>query len=117
MRISHSLAIMVVLVVIASAMHAFVVSRGGELSGGAGYLWYATFSYLVALAIEADRKSRQLAAPFEYGAFVFFAWPVAVPYYLFKVRGWRGLALGLGLILFASIPDFIAIATYFLVQD
>lgn len=117
MKTGYSLFFMVILVAIGSAINAFAASRGGELSPGSSYLWYATFSYVVALAVEADRKSRKLSAPYEYGALVFFAWPAVVPYYLFTVRKWRGLALGLGLILFSCIPDFTYFITCILVQE
>ena len=117
MKIRYSLAALIFLVVAASVVQVLFVSRGEELSRGSGYLWYATYSYVVALAVEADRRSRQMSAPFEYSAFVFFAWPVLVPYYLYGVRGWRGLALGVGLVLYSSIPDFAAYVTYFLMQE
>lgn len=116
-RLKPLFAIMVILVVVASAANVFVVSRGGELSRGTACLWYATYSYLVALAVEAHRKSRKLPAPFEYGAFVFFGWPVVVPYYLYTLRRWRGVALGIGFLLFSYIPDVASLATYLLIED
>jgi hypothetical protein len=36
---------------------------------------------------------KDLGLPFEFEAFVFFAWPIALPYYLVKSRGSRGLLL------------------------
>jgi hypothetical protein len=71
----------------------------------------------VAWWVEGDRKAKGISAPFEYSAFMFFVWPVLAPYYLFKSRRWRGLALGLGLIVFSSIPDIVAIAIYYLVME
>jgi hypothetical protein len=108
---------MVVLVVLASAISAFAVARGSEISRGAGYLWYVAFSYVVALAVEADRKSRHLSAPFEYAAFVLFAWPLIVPYYLYQIIGWRGILLGFGLVAFSAVPDLVALATYLLMPE
>ena len=117
MKVGYSLLIMVILVAIGSVINAFVAILGGELSRGSLFLWYATFSYVVALSVETDRKSRKLSAPYEYGAFVFFAWPVVVPYYLFTVHRWRGLAFGLGLILFSCIPDFTSFITCLLIEE
>lgn len=108
---------MVVLVVFAAAIGAFAIARGSEISRGAGYLWYAAFSYVVALAVEADRKSRHLSTPFEYAAFVFVAWPLVVPYYLYQIKGWRGMLLGLGLVGFSCVPDLVAVATYLLMRE
>lgn len=96
---------LVVLVLLASAVSALAIARGSEISRGAGYLWYVAFSYVVALAVEADRKSRRLSAPFEYAAFVFVAWPLIVPYYLYQIKGWRGVLLGFGLIALSAVPD------------
>jgi hypothetical protein len=105
------------LVLFATVAQVFFTMRGLNLSRGSGDLWYFTFSYVIALLVEVDRKTRQVPAPFEYAAFVLFVWPLAVPYYLFKTRGWRGFAIGLGLILLAAIPDFAALVTYNLVGD
>lgn len=117
MKLRHLLATMVVLVLFASAVSAFAITRGGDISRGAGYLWYAAFSYVVALAVEADRKSRRLSAPFDHAAFVFFAWPFVVPYYLYQVKGWPGVLSGVGLIAFSLVPDLVAFATYLLVPE
>ncbi len=117
MKAKPWLFVMVMLVAVISAVNIFVAIHGAQISPGAKWLWYVTFSYFVALVVEADRKSRKLSAPYEYGAFVFFGWPLAVPYYLYTVYGWRGIALGLGFWLFSLIPDVAYIATYLVVPE
>ena len=82
------------------------------LSESTSKLSYFTLSLLVALLIESDRKSRGRAAPFEYAAFVFFAWPFIAPYYFFSVLRWRGLAIGLGLVLLGLLPDLVVMLFY-----
>jgi hypothetical protein len=104
-------------VVIGTAAQVFATFQGGELSRSTGQLWYFTFSYAVAGWVEMDRKERSIRAPFEYSAFMFFIWPVLAPYYLFRSRRWRGFALGIGLIILASVPDLAAIAVYYLSGD
>ena len=111
MKIKPLLAAMFFLIVAFSAAQAFAVIHGGVISRGTAHLWYVTFSYLVALTIEADRKSRKLSAPYEYSALVFFAWPFVVPYYLYILQGWRGVWIGVGFYLFSCLPDITAIAT------
>jgi hypothetical protein len=108
---------LVVLVLLAAAIGAFAIARGSEISRRAGYLWHVAFSYVVALAVEADRKSRHLSAPFEFAAFVFVAWPLIVPYYLYQIKGWRGILLGVGLVAFSAVPDLVAFATYVLMPE
>jgi hypothetical protein len=96
---------MIGLVAIGTAFEAFITLRGGKVSLRSGQLWAISFSYAVAWWVETDRRSRNIPAPFEYAAFMFFMWPVLLLPYLFKSRGWRGFALGIGVILFSCIPD------------
>jgi hypothetical protein len=51
-----------------------------------------------------DRRSRSFSVPFEFDAFVFFAWVVVVPYYLLKTRGTRGLIGAIGFWALAITP-------------
>ena len=101
---------------IGAVTEAYAASRGAGLSRTAAELWYVCFSYSVAWWVELDRKARGIAAPLEYAAFMFFAWPLLAPYYLFRSRRWRGLALGLGLILLSTMPDLMAMAAYLLLS-
>jgi hypothetical protein len=117
MKIKLSLSLIVALVLIATVSNVFAAINGLELSKHTGVLWYLILSYLVALAVEADRKSRKIPAPFEYAALVFFAWIFVLPYYLYSVHKWRGLLLSIGFILFILIPDFATIVTYLIVEE
>jgi hypothetical protein len=47
----------------------------------------------IALWVLADARRRRLALPYDAGSFVYFAWPVLAPAYLFFTRGWRGFAI------------------------
>jgi hypothetical protein len=40
----------------------------------------------------ADARKRHRSVSYDFGSFVFFAWPVLVPMYLFSTRGWRAFA-------------------------
>jgi hypothetical protein len=117
MKIKLSLALIVALVLIGTVSNVFAAINGLELSLRTGILWYLILSYLVALAVEADRKSRKIPAPYEYAALVFFAWLLVLPYYLYSVHKWRGLLLSIGFIAFTLIPDFATIVTYLLIEE
>lgn len=91
---------------------AYMGMHGGWLSESTSRHSYFILSFLVAILIERDLKIRGLSAPFEYAAFVFFAWPVVAPYYFFSVLRWKGLALGLGLFLLALAPDVALFLTH-----
>jgi hypothetical protein len=60
-------------------------------------LWTFEFSLILTLWVRADRQVRGFSVPFEFDAFVFFAWPAVVHYYLYRSRGGRGLLLGVGI--------------------
>jgi hypothetical protein len=106
------IAAMVLLVSVGAVGHAYAVFRGADISRGSGQLWYFCFSYCVAWWVDIDRRARGISTPFEYSAFMFFAWPLLVPYYLFKCSRWKGLALGLGLILLSYVPNVVALTVY-----
>ena len=54
-------------------------------------LWSLEFQTLLAVWVRMDRRHRNVSLPFEFDTFVFFGWPVALPYYLYRTRGRRGL--------------------------
>lgn len=114
---SVPLTALALLVVVGTAVQAFATLQGEEISRSTGELWYFTFSYAVAVWVETDRKVRNIPAPFEYSAFMFFAWPALAPYYLFQSRRWRGFALGVGLIVLTYVPYFAAVAVYYLYSE
>jgi len=77
-------------------------SRAGEIGlfeVAAGYLVAST----IALWILRDAERRRWELPYDFGSWVFFFWPVVVPLYLFKTRGWRGLkVMGLFVLIYAT---------------
>ena len=54
-------------------------------------LWALEFQVLLAIWVRMDRRHRNVSLPFEFDAFVFFGWPVVVPYYMYRTRGKRGV--------------------------
>jgi len=75
-------------------------------------LYNFAFALILVYAVETDRRARSLAMPYEYNAFLFFLWPVALPVYLFQTRRWRGLAIGVGMLVLSEVPSLAAIAVY-----
>ena len=71
-------------------------------------LWTFEFRTLLAIWVRINRSNRSLSLPFEFDAFVFFAWPVAVPYYLYRIRGRRGLFLSAAIYGLYVTPEVIA---------
>jgi hypothetical protein len=75
---------------------------------GAELLWTFEFRILLAFWVRIDRKVRSFRLPFEFDAFVFFAWPVAVPYYLYRTRSSRGLLLTAAIYVLYLAPNVVA---------
>lgn len=65
-----------------------------RLPPGADYASGLAFSLILASWVLADARKRRSQLCYDYGSFVFFAWPVVVPVYLFRTRGpWAFLTL------------------------
>jgi hypothetical protein len=47
----------------------------------------------IALWVLADARRRGRELPYDAGSFIYFAWPVFAPAYLFSTRGWRGFGV------------------------
>ncbi len=62
---------------------------------------------IVSLWVLADARRRGRPLPYDFGSFVYFAWPFILPVYLFQTRGARALLALLG---FAGIC-FLALFT------
>ena len=73
------------------AVHHLGATRSSEL------LWEFEFRMVLAWWVSFDWRACELRVPFEFDAFVFFAWPFLVPWYLYRTRGWRGLLLVAGI--------------------
>ena len=46
----------------------------------------------IALWVLADSRRRGQSLHYDAGSFIYFAWPVLAPIYLFSTRGWRAFA-------------------------
>lgn len=67
---------------------------------------------IIAAWVIRDARNRKRALCYDYGTFVFFAWPILVPVYLFQTRGKWALVT---LIYFVAICAASAIEHLFLV--
>jgi hypothetical protein len=71
-------------------------------------LWSFEFQVLLAIWVRMDRRRRNVSLPFEFDAFVFFVWPVVVPYYLYRTRSGRGLIVTAAVYTLYVIPEVIS---------
>ena len=94
---------------LASAVGRTVLAvRGIPLTPETGRLDSFVFHLVLALWVRSDRQARNFRVPFEFDAFVFFAWPFLLPWYLYQTRGPRGLLYAAATCGLAILPHFIA---------
>ena len=85
-----------------AAVHSLGESETADL------LWRFEFNLILAWWVHDDRRVRGFRVPYEFDAFVFFAWPIIVPYYLYRTRRGRGLLLVTGIFGLHMMPYVIA---------
>jgi hypothetical protein len=66
--------------------------EGITLIYAVGLLW-ATGWWL-----RTDSRRRGVLSVYDLGFFLYLAWPIVMPYYLLKTRGWNGLLVMLGFV-------------------
>jgi hypothetical protein len=90
-----------VLVAIESGWFAYV---GEDLPAHTMRIWPIFLALFFAWWVYSDRHARGVGMPFEFEAFVVFLWPIVLPYYLYRTRGWWGVLLAAGCWLLYLIP-------------
>ena len=85
-----------------------VIPELGQTQG----LWTILFGLFLTWWVYADRGERGFRVPFEFEYFVWLAWPVLIPYYLYRRRHWRGLLFGLGIWVLYFVPYLVSAIVY-----
>lgn len=89
---------------------------GIEGSGLSQLLWRWGTALLLVWWVQADARETKYRPCYEYSAFMFFGWPLLLPYYLLRTRGIRGVFLmGFFFMLFFA-PWVVAWAVFFLTR-
>jgi hypothetical protein len=76
------------------------------------YSWLLVFSILLSLWIHADTRLQRIHQPLDFGFIFLGFWPLALPYYLIKTRGTRGIALCAGFFATYLAPFALARGAY-----
>lgn len=84
------LVMLIVLFVIGNAGTALAAAAGHPLRPAFLLLYYGGVAWALAWGVMADCRERGIPTSVDHGWFVFYAWPLVVPYHLLKTRGWRG---------------------------
>jgi hypothetical protein len=75
------------------------------------------FGVLLAWWVHSDRRARGVEMPFEFEALVVFLWPIVLPYYLYRTRGWWGLLLGGGFWVLYLVPSVAPVLIHTAITD
>jgi hypothetical protein len=89
---------------------ACIVAPEGKAPKGAGVASGYALPLVLALWVSADARKRGKQLFYDYGSFVFFAWPIMMPVYLFQTRRLRAFLTLLyfaGIWLVAMLPLFV----------
>jgi hypothetical protein len=82
-----------------------LATHGATIPRGVEFLWDVAFRLFLIAWVRADRRTHVFSASYEFDAFLFFAWPAAMPYYFYKTRGARGLLVAFGVFVLLIVPD------------
>jgi hypothetical protein len=108
LSISKSLIPLVALTAIFALELSVLAAHRASVPQATELLWSFEFSLILTWWVQVDRRARGFSVPYEFEVFVFFGWPVVVPYYLYRSRGRRGLLLGAGICGLYVAPAFAA---------
>lgn len=78
------------------------------VQGRSAELWTTIFRLVLAWWVLADRRLGAIHIPYDFESFVFFAWPIVLPWYLWKTRRGRGLLYTVAVYVLYVIPNVIA---------
>ena len=109
------MAALATLTLISAAGRSILAVQGISLPKETGQLDSLAFNLIVSLWVHFDRLGCGFHVPFEFDAFVFFAWPFVVPWYLYRRRGRRGLLHAAATYGFAIFPSLAALVVRILV--
>ena len=110
--LAFPLAGLVAVLILGTAFQVSMMLLGGEVSKSSIHLYDWSYTLLVVLGVELDRRAKGVSAPFEYPAFMFFLWTVLLPIYLFQTRRWRGLAIAAAIVALLYLPYGVAYAIW-----
>jgi len=68
---------------------AVAAAFGAQMSVGAEFAERIALPVILASWVAVDARARHLSLCYDFDTFIFFAWPVVLPYYLFRTRGVR----------------------------
>jgi hypothetical protein len=91
MKVANPLSALIIIAGISSVQSFLITYYDQESSQLFDIYFEFCFALFLAWWVQKDRFYKAKDAPYEYLAFIFFFWLVALPWYLIKTRGWKGI--------------------------
>ena len=89
-----------VFLVVANVGNGLYAAHGLQPSEAFAWICYISVALLVAYWVQADSRRLGVPGSVDQGWFLFAIWPLALPYYLFRTRKWKG---------FITLAGFVAL--------
>jgi hypothetical protein len=61
-------------------------------------LYLSFFGLFLTWWVMIDVRERRTEVPYDFGYFILCTWPISIPYYILRTRGWKGGLLVAGLV-------------------
>ena len=103
------LLLVAVLTAIVATSSYFLAVRGLKPSNEAFFFETTMYRLIVTGWVYLDRRCRALSLPFEFDAFMFFAWIILLPFYLYRTRRRRGLLFAGAILVLTVAPAAISV--------
>jgi hypothetical protein len=110
-RIASSFVPLVLFTIILTVFRLKFLRYGVDVPRFTNFLSTCIWRFISIAWMYLDRQGRGLTLPFEFDALTFWAWPITLPYYLYKTRRAAGFFYCLGIYVIVLIPDAITVAS------
>jgi hypothetical protein len=90
-RVATPAALFYLFVIAAQMIGGFYLAREQEPPQAFSLLYALGFVWVMGWWLLNDSRARGVGWVLDMGLFLYIAWPLIMPYYLIKTRGWKGL--------------------------
>lgn len=104
---------LVVVLLLSNLASALYAAEGLPDPRGVSLVCYILVTTIVYFWFKRFAAAHHISLPFDFGWFLYLAWWVIVPYYLFKVRGWKAFRTILPFVAAYLVTYGISLLVYF----
>ncbi len=90
-QITPPTALLYLFVVVTQIFSGIYIAREAEFPPGYILLLRLGFLWIIGWWLQSDNRRHNIKWVYDMGLFLYIAWPLIIPYYLFKTRGLKAL--------------------------